>query len=199
MHSTDNLQDGYIGSGKLLWRSIKKYGAEQHVCEVLEHLLSREALRLRETQLVNDKLLQDPMCMNLAVGGEGGWEHVNALLTQEHYQCAGLLGAHATAKSYWSTIAARKKRSEDLKADYASGARRASGCSLRHAEMTERAKQPQAISRRKATYAERKHQQGIANSSFGTRWVHKDGVVKKVKLERLDASIADGWLLGRKQ
>lgn len=28
MHSTDNLDDGYVGSGKRLWNSIKKHGKE---------------------------------------------------------------------------------------------------------------------------------------------------------------------------
>lgn len=28
MHSTDNLEDGYVGSGKRLWYSINKHGKE---------------------------------------------------------------------------------------------------------------------------------------------------------------------------
>lgn len=73
MHSTDNLEDGYIGSGRRLWLSINKHGRENHTKEILEFLESRQALKDRETQLVNEDVLKDPMCMNLQPGGGGGF------------------------------------------------------------------------------------------------------------------------------
>ena len=42
MHSTDELNDGYLGSGTLLRRSINKHGKENHSIEILEFLNSRE-------------------------------------------------------------------------------------------------------------------------------------------------------------
>ena len=44
MHSTSNINDGYIGSGKRLKYSINKYGIENHICEKLEFFLNREEL-----------------------------------------------------------------------------------------------------------------------------------------------------------
>lgn len=78
MHSTDVLDDGYLGSGKVLRYSINKHGKENHRREILEQLPSREALKLREKEIVNEALLADPLCMNLKYGGEGGWDAVNA-------------------------------------------------------------------------------------------------------------------------
>jgi hypothetical protein len=72
MHSTSNRDDGYLGSGKVLLRSIKKHGKESHVREILEELPSREALRLREKELITDEMLRDRRCMNLFSGGIGG-------------------------------------------------------------------------------------------------------------------------------
>ena len=72
MHSTDDLGDGYFGSGTLLAKSIKKHGKDKHVKEILEHLPTREALKLREKELVNEELLGNKKCMNLKLGGEGG-------------------------------------------------------------------------------------------------------------------------------
>lgn len=72
MHSTDNLNDGYFGSGKLLWLSIKKYGRDLHTKEILEFLPSRSLLKEREKELVNQELLDNPQCMNLQIGGYGG-------------------------------------------------------------------------------------------------------------------------------
>ena len=91
MHSTDNLSDGYIGSGKKLWYSINKYGKENHLVEILEYHQTRNALRLREKQLVNEELLQDIMCMNLVIGGEGGYRN----LTKEQHQKMSEAGAKA--------------------------------------------------------------------------------------------------------
>ena len=42
MHSTNNLEDSYMGSGLRLRRSIRKYGVENHTKEILEFLSSRE-------------------------------------------------------------------------------------------------------------------------------------------------------------
>jgi len=73
MHSTDDLDDGYIGSGQRLWKSINKHGKTQHVCEVLEHLPDRKSLSLREEQLLTEELRQDPLCMNVRGGGTGNY------------------------------------------------------------------------------------------------------------------------------
>lgn len=72
MHSTDNLEDGYLGSGKLLSHSIKKYGRENHRLSILETCNTRSELALKEKNLIHEGVLLDPLCMNLTVGGEGG-------------------------------------------------------------------------------------------------------------------------------
>ena len=77
MHSTDDLEDGYLGSGKVLGYSIGKHGRENHKREILETLPDRAALKLRESELVNEQLIADPLNMNLKYGGEGGWDHMN--------------------------------------------------------------------------------------------------------------------------
>jgi hypothetical protein len=71
MHSTTNLEDGYLGSGKIVRFSIKKYGKENHSFEILEFSTDRNALEAREKEIVNEKLLEDNLCMNLWVGGTG--------------------------------------------------------------------------------------------------------------------------------
>ena len=72
MHSTDNLNDGYMGGGKRIKNSVKKHGKDAHRKNILEFLETREDLRNREIQLVNEELINDPMCMNIQPGGGGG-------------------------------------------------------------------------------------------------------------------------------
>lgn len=56
-----------------MWHSIRKYGKENHICEIQEHWFSRKDLALREKEIVNEELLEDLMCMNLCLGGEIGF------------------------------------------------------------------------------------------------------------------------------
>jgi len=73
MHSTNNLEDEYFGSGTILKRSIKKYGKENHLCEILEFLPNRKELISREKQIVNRDFIKNTKCMNLMEGGNGGF------------------------------------------------------------------------------------------------------------------------------
>jgi hypothetical protein len=57
MHSTSNLNDGYIGSGKRLKASIKKYGVDNFKFEILEYCNSRQLLAEREKYIVNQEMI----------------------------------------------------------------------------------------------------------------------------------------------
>lgn len=72
MHSTDDREDCYLGSGKILGRSVKKHGRRAHIREILEELPDRESLRLREAEIVTEFLIRDPLCMNVTEGGKVG-------------------------------------------------------------------------------------------------------------------------------
>ena len=71
MHSAYKLDDGYLGSGKIIRRSIRKYGKENHIREILEFCENKELLPIREADIVNKTALSDPLCINLRVGGSG--------------------------------------------------------------------------------------------------------------------------------
>jgi len=78
MHSTNNLKDGYLGSGNHIRRAIKKYGKENFKSEILEFLENRSKLAQREEVIVTVDLIKDPQCMNLQTGGQGereSWNH----------------------------------------------------------------------------------------------------------------------------
>ena len=73
MHTTAKLDDGYMGSGIRLRRSLNKYGRDNHIVTILEYCGSREELALREHAIVNEQILLDPLNMNLMIGGVGGF------------------------------------------------------------------------------------------------------------------------------
>lgn len=73
MHSTDDLNDGYVGSGKILQSSIKKYGKDNHFTEVISEHATREELRDTE-EIEISRHLGQPLCMNIHNGGSGPYE-----------------------------------------------------------------------------------------------------------------------------
>lgn len=98
MHSTNDLDDGYLGSGTHLQRSIKKYGSDAHTREILEHLPDRERLVEREQELVTREMLSDPLCMNLRTGGTGNIPGAKASEETAKRISKGLHAAYASGK-----------------------------------------------------------------------------------------------------
>jgi len=73
MHSTNDLNDGYMGSGYRIKRSLKKYGKENFKMEIIDFYPNREILKEKEKEIVNQELLNDEKCLNIAFGGSGGF------------------------------------------------------------------------------------------------------------------------------
>ena len=61
MHSTSSMNDGYMGSGLKIRRSLNKHGVINHKIEYLEFFENRIDLKRREAELVNEFMLLDPL------------------------------------------------------------------------------------------------------------------------------------------
>lgn len=83
MHSTHNLNDGYIGSGKLLWKAVEKYGKTNFKTEILHFLNTFQEMVDKEKEIVNESYLRNGNTYNLCQGGRGGPIRAGATLTQE--------------------------------------------------------------------------------------------------------------------
>jgi hypothetical protein len=81
-HSTNNLDDGYIGSGNYISRAIKKHGKDKLSCQIMEYLLDMDSLKAREKEIVTLDLIKDPLCMNMSPGGGGGCAY-NRIVSDE--------------------------------------------------------------------------------------------------------------------
>jgi hypothetical protein len=75
-HQTTNLDDGYMGSGKLLRRAIEKYGIQNFTKEILFVFDTELKMNTKEIELVNEEYLKTNT-YNLCLGGQGGWGFVN--------------------------------------------------------------------------------------------------------------------------
>lgn len=76
-HQTTNLDDGYMGSGKLLKRAIEKYGLENFKKEILFVFDNEDEMNAKEKELVNEEYLSSGMTYNLCPGGQGGFGYIN--------------------------------------------------------------------------------------------------------------------------
>ncbi len=68
-HSTNNLNDGYIGSGKMLKRAIQKYGKENFVCIPMCYFDTYEESVDEEKFLVTREYCKDKNNYNIVEGG----------------------------------------------------------------------------------------------------------------------------------
>jgi hypothetical protein len=186
MHSTDNLEDGYMGSGKKLRRSLNKYGEDNFKFEIMEFLPNRKLLSLRESELVNEELLKDPLSMNLKNGGEGG------LVNDEHGENLKK-GASKYQKNKWlSDNEYRDKITklllEQLKKNHLLG--KINYNTFEGKKHTEETKKKMSDSK-KGMY------DGKNNPSYETCWITNGIENKKIKKVELNSYICDGWYKGR--
>lgn len=79
MHSTNDLNDNYLGSGLNLHRAIRKYGKDKFERTIIKFCLNKKDLIELEKQLINDNLIKSEMCYNIATGGQGGYLGEEAL------------------------------------------------------------------------------------------------------------------------
>lgn len=69
IHSTNDLNDDYMGSGKRIRAAIKKYGVENFTKEIIKFFPTLKELSDYEQQIIDESLLNDPKCYNLVKGG----------------------------------------------------------------------------------------------------------------------------------
>lgn len=187
MHSTDDLNDGYVGSGKRLRYSIRKHGLENHSVEIMEYHESRAKLAMRESELVNPDVLTDPLCMNLKLGGEGGQ-------------------SSEIAKRNWENPAYRVKMTAIIKARANTDAAKARMLNARSKIVGEPSLSSPRFSgmkhsddsKLKMSMSKKNCGTGVNNSQHGTCWVSNHNDTIKIDVSNLDVYLLSGWVRGRK-
>lgn len=112
-HQTSNLQDGYMGSGKLLKRAIRKYGLDKFTKEIL-HVFDNEAdMDAKEKELVTEEYCNQEDTYNICEGGQGGWSYINRIGLNDAKK-HGALGGAAFAKRLKQDISFSENHSKRM-------------------------------------------------------------------------------------
>lgn len=182
IHSTSNLNDGYLGSGKIIRYSIKKYGEENHSIKILEFLNSRKELLEKESKIINNELLKDPLCMNLQLGGNNGWGLINS--DSEIQKIKSIKG---NKKKTW-LLENDKEWTNNYKKKVSKGVKESLKKYNRwegkhHSEKT--------ISKMKESH------RGKHEMNKNRRWISNGNEIKMISILELDEYINNGWKRGR--
>lgn len=191
MHSTNNLNDGYLGSGKILRYSLKKYGSENHKIERLEFFEDREKLIEKETEIVNESLLKDPLCMNLGLGGQGG------ILNKEHDKKFHAAGGKKVFQILSQRHSEKLKNDSEYREKYSQARKKVSG-----GEKNPFYQKTHTIETKNLMSKSQKLRlkDSSKNSMFGKCWVFNEQIkenkaIPKTELEKYQRM---GWKKGRK-
>ena len=182
VHETFNLEDGYLGSGKRFKNSLYYHGKENFKREILEYFDNTESMYNRESEIINEELLKNPKCLNLVLGGKGGWQckgdnfkHANEYwqLPKNNKRLRKFLSERNII--YWNKLPNDKKNERLKKFNFKDNY---------HSEETKK---------KMRESAKGKHE-GTKNSQFGTCWI-TDEIINK-KIYKGDG-IPNGFRLGR--
>lgn len=189
-HKTKDLNDGYLGSGKLLNYAIKKYGIENFTREVLYLCSNEDEMNAKENEIVTEDFCTRLDTYNLCVGGHGGFSYINRKGINYTFEKNKRISPFGTSEFI------KKHKSDFLR-----------GSKIGSLKRTDLIKQgiidPRTFlgrvhsqeTKNKMSAAKKGKTTGIKNSQYGTMWITNGNENKKIKKE-VDI-IPEGWYKGR--
>lgn len=131
-HSTEDINDSYMGSGIAIKKAQKKYGMKHFIKEILHVFDTREEMYEKEREIVDIEFINRPDTYNAGIGGKGapmaliGWSDEQRKLISENtskvMQSPEMRERLSKIKKgRKQSQESNRKRSETLKAKYVNG------------------------------------------------------------------------------
>lgn len=192
-HQTSNIDDGYMGSGKLLHRAILKHGIENFSKSILFVFDNQYDMDRKESELVDEQFCLMESTYNIKIGGTGGFDFINknklGFGQGDNHTAETKSKISQWQETYWPNETANQKehRISQIK-KWAKTDRNVNKYNSQNNPMN---KPDQKAKHKKALEGKF---QGSENSQFGTMWI-TNGIVNQ-KIKKTD-QLPDGWEKGR--
>jgi len=178
-HQTNDLDDGYLGSGKHLKRAIKKYGYTNFKFEILYSVSTKEEMFELERSIVNEDLVKDPLTYNLKIGGSGG--------------NPGIVGAFKGRKHSRESI--EKIRQSALKQIASAETRKK--MSVNNAMKNDPEIRKKVSDSLTGRMCSDEHRKRVAEANLGKILVNNGIIAKRISSSELELYINKNWTRGR--
>lgn len=192
VHKTKDVNDGYMGSGKIIVSAIKKYGIENFTKIILETFNTSEDMYCREKELVTDEFLARDNTYNLRRGGFGGFDYLNNWKDNPTHT-----SAHSRMMNSAQSPELREKHSKILMAGFYNKLAKNNG-KLWYSSPKFTGKQHSPETKELMSRKAKGKQAGDKNSQFGTCWVTNGVESKKIKSAQINEYLVLGYVCGRK-
>jgi hypothetical protein len=185
-HQTLDLDDGYMGSGMLIGRAIKKHGLESFAKEILFVFDTEEEMNVKEAEIV----IVSKETYNLCKGGKGGWGYVNSnpdkFLTEKKMLNLRLQGTKNIKHliEYINDPLREKQRKKNSLLALQKAREKLPFHGRYHSEET----------KQKIGYKNSINQSGKNNSQYGSMWITNGKDSRKIMKNK---TIPEGWQQGR--
>ncbi len=189
-HSTNDLNDNYMGSGKYIKMAITKYGIDNFIKEILFVFDNEKEAYDMEKQIVNEEFTKRKDVYNAIIGGDS-FESINSNieLRKEKNKRAAI----SMNKIIWNDPEFRKRNKERMSIQTKNLIKMGV---LNPPDWT--GKKHKDESKRKIGEKNSKNQKGEKNSQYGTCWIyHKDFGNKKINKDEINDYMNEGWVKGR--
>jgi len=195
-HKTSNPHDDYLGSGKLLKRSIEKYGPENFKKEVLFIFETSDEAYAKEKELVA-KHLGEHLCMNLTEGGFGSFYAINTsgILQSpewvEHLKNISAKGGKLGRDNFKKML-----KNNQYKENFSNSVKEGQQKAIEEGRFNRKTflgKKHTNETKSKIGNKSKIHQAGKKNSQYGSFWITNGDINKKCR-----GDIPEGFWKGRK-
>jgi len=194
VHNTNNLDDGYMGSGLKLQEAYKKYGIENFTKEILKFFDTSEDAFKYESEIVTIDLIKSKKCYNIQLGGKSintsglivviDKNNIKTLIPKDDDKIIkGNVKIYSPLKN---KLVVKYKNDNDYflinSDEYDSNIYETSWTNRHHTQ--------ESKSKIRKTLTPQ-------NSNNSHIWINKNGIVKYLDKRKLDEYLNDGWTLGR--
>lgn len=197
LHRTQNLDDGYMGSGKYIRRAIDMHGIENFKKEILFVFDNEKDMIDKEVELVTEEFCLREDTYNLAKGGGDGWSYAN----RNGLNIYGLNGKTPNVKDNFdrAKITQENKRKNDPEWVEQKSQRISLGVKehIKNNGPTFKNHTHRDETKRKIGLNSSICQKGDKNSQYGKRWIHSISQQISKKISK-DDDLPIGWAEGRK-